>query len=79
VIANDPLRYEDKSMPNERIRQFATWLNSFRKEDFKTLEPETVRALNTIAVDSTKIAESLSPEEVGLAELPPDAEEDETV
>jgi hypothetical protein len=59
VNANDPLRYKDKSMPNERIKQFAAWLDSFRREDYKILDADAVDYLQTIVKDVSKMAEAL--------------------
>lgn len=59
VNANDPLRYKDKSMPNERIKQFAGWLDSFRREDYRLLDTEALRALQAIVHDVAKITRAL--------------------
>ena len=60
VIANDPARSKDKTAANERIRQFATWLDSFKREEYRKLNAETLSSLHTILRDVVKIAEVLT-------------------
>lgn len=63
VISNDPVRVKDKSAANERIAHFAAWLNSFKREDYLTLHPETLEHLHSISADTAKILAGLtSPE-----------------
>ena len=59
VMANDPARVNDKSAANERIRQFAKWLDSFRREEYKNLNTETLSDLESILNDVVKIADAL--------------------
>ena len=59
VIANDPIMVKDKTAANERIKQFATWLNSFRREEYKLLDAEALHALEDIVKDVAKITEAL--------------------
>ena len=51
VMANDPIRVKDKTAANERIQQFATWLDSFKREEYKTLDTETLGKLKPESTD----------------------------
>lgn len=51
VIANDPTRVKDKEAANEKIKQFADWLDSFKREDYRQLDQHSLNALQTILVD----------------------------
>lgn len=53
VIANDPVRVKSKEAANEKIQQFAEWLDSFKREDFRQLEPKTLETLRDILADVT--------------------------
>jgi len=63
VIANDPIRVKSKEAVNEKIAQFAEWLDSFKREDFRQLDPASLERLRTILVDVTSmLAGLLAPE-----------------
>ena len=64
VIANDPVRVKDKTAANERIGQFATWLDSFKREEYKTLNTEALEILKIILNDVVRIADALISEQV---------------
>jgi len=59
VIANDPIRVKDKTAANEKIKQFAAWLDSFKREDYKRVDAEGLEALQVILRDVTKITAAL--------------------
>ena len=59
VIANDPVRFKDKTASNERIKQFAAWLDSFKREEYKTINTEALGSLKTILNDVVKITDAL--------------------
>lgn len=66
VIANNPARIKDKSAANEKIKQFAAWLDSFRREEYKTLNEEALDSLQIIVKDAFKITKALlSKETIG--------------
>ena len=71
VIANDPTRVKDKTAANERIKQFATWLDSFKREEFKTIDTEALGSLKAILSDVVRITDALvsepTEEPVGVA------------
>ena len=60
VIANDPARSKDKTAANDRIRQFAAWLDSFKREEYKDLDAEALASLHSILRDVVKITEALA-------------------
>ena len=60
VIANDPARNKDKTAANDRIRQFAIWLDSFKREEYKDLDAEALASLHSILQDVVKITEALA-------------------
>ena len=60
VIANDPTRNKDKTAANDRIRQFSTWLDSFKREEYKDLDAEALVSLHSILGDVVKITEALA-------------------
>ena len=60
VIANDPTRNKDKTAANDRIRQFSTWLDSFKREEYKDLDGEALVSLHSIIRDVVKITEALA-------------------
>lgn len=68
VIANNPARVKDKTAANEKIKQFATWLDSFRREDYKTLDAEALDSLKLIVKDVAKITRALLSEDDLVAE-----------
>lgn len=75
IIANDPVRLKDKTAANEKIKQFAAWLDSFRREEYKTLDVEALAALQIIVRDVAKITGALlSEEEVEEEAAPPPAD-----
>lgn len=59
VISNDPVRIKDKSAANERIKHFAAWLDSFKREDYRRLSPESLNSLRQILADTVKILQGL--------------------
>ena len=59
LIANDPTRVKDKEAANEKIKQFADWLNTFKREDYRTLNRESLGRLRLITQDTVKIMEGL--------------------
>ena len=60
VIANDPARIKDKTAANDRIKQFAAWLDSFKREEYKNLDAEALASLHSILRDVVKITEALT-------------------
>ena len=60
VIAHDPARNKDKTAANDRIRQFAIWLDSFKREEYKDLDAEALVSLLFILRDVVKITEALA-------------------
>ncbi len=59
VIANDPTRVKSKEAANEKIAQFALWLDTFKREDFRQLTPETLERLRDILKDVVSMLEGL--------------------
>jgi hypothetical protein len=59
TIANDPVRIKDKEAANEKIRQFAEWLRSFRLDDYRQIEKATLVALTEIVQDVKKMLQGL--------------------
>ena len=59
VIANDPIRVKDKTAANERIKQFAAWLDSFKREEYKTIDTDALGSLKVILGDVVKITDAL--------------------
>ena len=59
VYANDPTRAKDKEAADEKIKQFAAWLDSFKRSDFKQLNAESLQKLRGILADVVKILEAL--------------------
>jgi hypothetical protein len=59
VIANDPTRVKDKEAADEKIKQFASWLESFKREDYRQLNVESLESLRSILGDVVKILEAL--------------------
>ena len=51
VIANNPVRAKDKTAANNRIKQFASWLDSFQREEYKGLDAEALSNLHSILTD----------------------------
>ena len=76
MIANNPARIKDKSAANQKIKQFATWLDSFRREEYKTLNEEALDSLQTIVKDAVKITKALLSDEAIVAEEETLAEEE---
>ena len=60
VVANDPARNKDKTAANDRIKQFATWLDSFKREEYKDLDAGALSSLHSILKDVVKITEALA-------------------
>jgi len=65
VIVDDPGRTKDKAAANEKIKQFADWLDSFRREDFRELDAEALQKLQGILDDVTKMLGGLLQREGG--------------
>ncbi len=63
VIANDPIRVKDKTAANERIKQFAAWLDSFKREEYKTIDTDALGSLKAILNDVVKITDALISEQ----------------
>ena len=63
VIANDPTRVKDKTAANLKIKQFAEWLDTFKREDFRQLDAESLVALEAILRDVVKMLGGLLSEE----------------
>jgi len=59
IISNDPVRIKDKSAANERIAHFAAWLDSFKREDYVNLTPQSLQNLRQISGDTVKILNGL--------------------
>jgi hypothetical protein len=59
VIANDPTRIKDKEAANEKIKQFATWLDSFKRGDYKQLSLESLSELKDVLEDVVKMLDGL--------------------
>ncbi len=64
VISNDPVRIKDKSAANERIGHFAAWLDSFKREDYRRLNHESLELLRQILTDTVKILQGLQSTDV---------------
>ncbi len=71
MIANDPVRVKDKTAANEKIKQFATWLDSFKREEYKMLNGEALANLQLILHDVVKITDALLSEEEVEGEAAP--------
>ena len=71
-MANDPRRVMDKTAANERIKQFATWLDSFKREEYKTIDTEALGSLKGILNDVVRITDALlsEPSHVDVAQSP---------
>ena len=59
IYANDSARNKSKEAANEKIKQFADWLDSFKREDYKRLEPATLQTLEEILIDVVKMLDGL--------------------
>lgn len=55
LIANDPTRVKDKTAANLKIKQFAEWLDQFKREDYRQLDPESLEHLRNILGDIVKM------------------------
>lgn len=64
VHANDRGRAKDKRVANSKITQFAEWLDTFTRDDFKLLNRKSLEQLRQVLHDVTKILESLQEEEL---------------
>jgi hypothetical protein len=73
VISNDPVRVKDKSAANERIAHFAAWLDSFKREDYRRLTPESLGHLRQILTDTVKILQGLQSGNEGNGSQPEDS------
>ena len=59
VLANDPSRVKDRSAANQRIEQFAGWMNEFKREDYRKLSTDSLENLRQVVGDTVKILEGL--------------------
>jgi hypothetical protein len=59
VIANDPVRRKSKEAANEKIVQFAEWLDTFKREDYRKVTLEALVKLKAILTDVVKIIDGL--------------------
>jgi hypothetical protein len=59
VIANDPARQKDPEAANEKIKQFANWLDSFRRGDYRQIESESLELLKEVLQDVIGMLEGL--------------------
>ena len=73
VLANDPTRIKDKAAANEKIKQFADWLDSFKREEYKNLNADTLGNLESILNDVVKITGALIAEPEHLEDATTDA------
>jgi hypothetical protein len=67
VIANDPVRIKDKRGANAKVKQFAEWLDSFKREDFKQLDRGSLEMLKQVLQDVITILDALITEAEGQA------------
>lgn len=51
VHADDPVLTKDKQAAGAKIAQFANWLDSFKREDYKQVDPGTLQELEGILRD----------------------------
>lgn len=63
VIANDPARVMEKEAANERIRQFADWMDSFKREDYRKLDAESLTRLRDVLSDVVRLLGGLLSQE----------------
>ena len=70
VMADDPKRLRQTVAANERIRQFAAWLNNFRREDYKKLNLDSLRDLREVVKDVTLILAGLLSPKVKATKVP---------
>jgi hypothetical protein len=59
IAANDPGLKNDKRIANAKINSFADWLNSFKRDDFRQLEVESLQRLKDILEDVIKMLTGL--------------------
>lgn len=59
VISNDPTRQKDTEAANEKIKQFANWLDSFKRGDYRQLEPASLERLKEVLQDVVGMLEGL--------------------
>ncbi len=59
IAANDPAYIKDKRAADAKIKSFADWLNSFKREDFRQLDPESLERLKEILGDVIKMLAGL--------------------
>src|SRR5206468_1765771 len=59
IAANDPAFVKDKRAADAKIKSFADWLNSFKREDFRQLEVESLQRLKEILEDVIKMLAGL--------------------
>jgi len=62
VFADDPAMKKDKRAAGEKIKQFAEWLNSFKREDFKGLDPASLSDLEGVLRDVVAMLKGLQAE-----------------
>lgn len=59
IAANDPAYVKDKRAADAKIKSFGDWLNSFKREDFRQLEVESLQQLKEILEDVIKMLAGL--------------------
>jgi hypothetical protein len=59
LAANDPNLVKDKRAAAAKIEQFARWLDTFKREDFRQLNAESLDSLKQILSDITKMLQGL--------------------
>ena len=59
IAINDPTTAKDKAAADAKIKSFGDWLNSFKREDFRQLEIESLGRLKEILEDVVKMLEGL--------------------
>ncbi len=59
IVVNDPTRAKDKTAADAKVKQFADWLSSFRPEDFRSLEEETLVRFQDMLETVTAMLEGL--------------------
>jgi hypothetical protein len=59
IAANDPSLVKDKRAADAKIKSFGDWLNSFKREDFRQLEVESLQRLKEILEDVIKMLTGL--------------------
>lgn len=71
LAANDPSRLKDTRAAAAKIEHFAKWLNTFKREDFRQLNADSLAQLKQILTDITKMLQGLLSTEVESAKNGP--------